>query len=268
LADVAASAQSLSGRVSLITGAGGDIGAAICEALHRAGAQVIATDIADGRRPNSDAAPYARWLRHDVTSAGDWMGVVNEVSRDFGRLDCLINNAAIALVETVADTSFHQWRRVMSVNVDSVFLGMRASMALLRQSGQDRKGGSSIVNVSSTAGLRGAVFNSAYCASKGAMTLLTKAAAKEFATLKYPIRVNSIHPSGVETRLLDGIFARYVQLGAWPSVGAGRREAIAAIPMGRLAEPTEVADAIVFLCSESASYITGAEFVLDGGTTC
>jgi len=254
----------LNGAVALVTGAGGGIGRAVCAALGEAGARVVATDI--GAAPKDWMADA--WWQLDVTSAEDWTRVVDEIGKRFGRLDCLINNAGIALVEHIADTSLEQWRRVMSVNVESVLLGLQAALPLLRESGKDRVGGSSAVNISSTAGLRGAALNAAYCASKGAVTLLTKAAAKEFAALQYPIRVNSIHPGVVGTPMVDSIATRYVEVGVCPSMEEAKQAFIAATQLRRMGRPEDIAGGAVFLCSPAASFMTGAELVIDGGEIC
>lgn len=130
-----------------------------------------------------------------MTSPDEWARVVREIRSRFGRLDCLINNAGICLVKSIAETSLEDWRRVMSVNIESMLLGLQASLELLRESGTGRPGGSSVVNVSSTSGLRGYGLGSAYCASKAAVALLSKSAAKEFATLRYPVRVTAFIPA-------------------------------------------------------------------------
>lgn len=255
--------QSLDGAVALVTGARGGIGRAICAAFRTAGASVAATGT--GEAPEDLIVDI--WLRHDVTSANDWDRVVGEVDRRFGRLDCLVNNAGTILVESIASMSLQQWRRVLSVNVEGVLLGMQASLPLLRKSGVDRPGGSSVVSCSSVAGLRGVAHNAAYCASKGALNLLSKSAAKEFAELGYPIRVNTVHPGGVETRMLRSILARYVEMGLATSIEEQVVAWSAQNPLGRMARPEEVAGAIVFLCSREASFMTGSEVVIDGGFT-
>jgi NAD(P)-dependent dehydrogenase (short-subunit alcohol dehydrogenase family) len=253
----------LKDAVALVTGAGGGIGEAVCTALRETGARVIATDLISA----PDHANAATWLEHDVTSARDWERVIEEIQARFGRLDCLVNNAGISLVAGIADTSIKQWRRVQSVNVESALLGMQAALPLLRESGKTRAGGSSVVNFSSVAGLRGAPFNAAYCASKGAVKLLSKCAALEFAALGYPIRVNSIHPGGVETAMMDSIMARYVEVGFAPSIEAAKAAVNALHPLGRMAQPAEIAAGAVFLCSSQSSFMTGSELVMDGGFT-
>lgn len=255
--------RALTGAVALVTGARGGIGRAICAALGEAGARVVATGTGDGPKDLSVDA----WLQHDVTSVDDWTYVVDEVRKQFGSLDCLINNAGIAIVERIADMSIDQWRRVMSVNVEGVLLGLQLSLPLLRESGNNRRGGSAVVNISSVAGLRGVAFNAPYCASKAALTLLSKSAAKEFAALGYPIRVNSIHPGFVETRMMDSMLARYVELGLATSMEAQKAAFDANRPLGRTARPEEIAGGAVFLCSPAASFMTGSELVIDGGVS-
>lgn len=253
----------LNGAVALVTGASGGIGRAVCASLVDAGARVVATDISDLPK----GLKVEGWFRHDVTSTHDWARLVGEIRTEFGRLDCLVNNAGISLVESIADTSIDQWRRVMSVNVESILLGLQATQPLLRESGGDRAGGSSVINVSSVAGLRGVAFNAAYSASKGAVTLLSRSAAKEFAALGYPIRVNSIHPGSVETQMMDSILASYVEHGFATSMDEQKTNWNSKRPLGRMARPEEIAGGIVFLCSPAASFVTGSEFVIDGGVT-
>jgi NAD(P)-dependent dehydrogenase (short-subunit alcohol dehydrogenase family) len=247
-----------------VTGARGGIGRAVCAALAQAGASVVASDIGEAIQDSRVEA----WMQHDVTSATAWSRVIGEIRQKFGRLDCLINNAGISLVERISDTSLAQWRQVMSVNVESVLLSLQAALPLLRESGVDRMGGASVVNIASGAGLRGVELHAAYCASKAAVTLLTKSAAREFAGLKYPIRVNSVHPTGVDTSMTDSIFDRYVEVGLAPSIEAAKAAAYVRHPLGRMARAEEIAGGVVFLCSPAASYITGTQLVIDGGALC
>lgn len=256
--------RSLEGVVAVVTGAAGGVGSAICAALAHAGARVIGTDL--GEAPED--ASVDLWLRLDVTSAQEWTQVIEETQRRFGRLDCLVNNAGIHISENLTELTLEQWRRMMSVNCESIFLSMQAALPLLRESGQERAGGASIVNIVSAAGLRGFARQTGYCASKGAATLLTKAAAKEFAALDYPVRVNSIHPTGLETAMVESLLERLVQEGVFSSVEEGKAKANASLPMKRLGKPEEVAGAVVFLCSPAASYMTGEEICIDGGSLC
>ena len=248
----------------MVTGAGGGIGRAMCHALKTAGAHVIGTDVTS--EPPDLGIPT--WYRHDVTEWQAWTEVVSSIEQRFGRLDCLINNAGIALSESIANTTLEQWRRLMSVNVESIFLGLRACLPLLRKSGAERPGGSTVVNVSSTAGLRGVPFGAAYSTTKGAVALLTKSAAKEFGALGYPIRVNSVHPGAIETSMLESIVAQQVESGFAKSAEALSDTWKTMAALHRNGQPCEIAGGAVFLCSAASSFMTGAELVIDGGAIC
>lgn len=257
-------ARSLEGTVALVTGAGRGIGRAICAALAEAGATVIGAD----RGTTQEAAhPAAERLRLDVTCPDDWARAMAHVAERHGRLDILVNNAGVDLVESFEATTYESWRHTQAVNVDGVFLGIQAALPLLRESGLLRPGGASIINMSSIAAMVGAEFHAAYCASKGAVRMLTKALALEFSALGYRIRVNSVHPGGTETGLLDGIFQSFADLGAVASAAAAREAAARAHALGRLARPEEIAAGVRFLASDEASFMHGAELVLDGGYT-
>jgi NAD(P)-dependent dehydrogenase (short-subunit alcohol dehydrogenase family) len=250
----------IDGAVALVTGAAGGIGSATVSALRDAGADVIATDI---------TAPQGGTLNlaQDVTSERGWAELADEIGRRHGRLDCLVNNAGIALVSTIEENSLDDWRRVMAVNVESMLLSLRALLPLLRKSGESRPGGASVVNLSSVGGIGGAPLMAAYCASKGAVRLFSKSAACEFAALKYNIRVNSVHPGGIETGMMEEIIGRYVTLGVAPDEQTARAGVDAQHPLGRWGRPEEIAGGIVYLCSPAASFVTGSELVIDGGFT-
>ena len=258
----------LSGTVALVTGAGGGIGVAVCVAFLEAGATVIATDTAAGLArcaQGQDSRQVCQPL--DVTREDDWCTVADYVDREFGRLDILVNGAGISIVGKLEDTSLAEWRRCQAINVDGTFLGIRSCAGLLRRSANLRKGGASVINFSSVGGLAGAPFNAAYCTSKGAVRLLTKSAALEFSALGDAIRVNSIHPGGVQTEMIDGIVRRYVEMGVAPSMQVAGDNVSKMHPIGRIAMPCEIADAVLFLASSASSFVHGAELVVDGGFT-
>lgn len=247
----------LAGSVALVTGASGGIGKAIVEAMRAAGAEVAATDL----RPSEDV------VAHDVASEADWVRVAGDIRQRFGRLDCLVNNAGFSVVAELETQPLAEWRKVQAINVESIVIGLQQTLPLLREGAKGREGGASVVNLSSVGGMRGAAFNAAYCASKAAVALLTKSAAIEFGALKYGIRVNSVHPGGIETEMMESIMRRYVELGAAPSWEASLAGVIASHPIGRMGRPEEIAGGVVFLCSPAASFMTGAELVIDGGFT-
>ncbi len=253
----------LEGLTIAVTGAAGGIGSQICKALKTAGANVVATDMQDdGAHIEAD-----HYMKHDVTNPQHWADLAALIKGEYGQLDALVNNAGISIVATIENTTVEQWRRVNAVNVESIVLGAQALLPLLKEGGKARESGASLVNLSSVGGQRGAALNAAYCASKGAVKILTKSMAAEFAMLGYNIRANSVHPGGVETPMLMSIIDEYVALGAVPSADVAKEAIIANHPLGRFARPEEIAGAIVFLCSDAASFVTGAEYNVDGGFT-
>lgn len=257
------SAFDLSGSVALLTGAAGGIGRASVAALAQAGAIVIAADLA----PEAAIDGATAYQPLDVTDEDAWAAAIARIEREFGRLDILVNNAGISATSSIKGTSLAEFRRCMAVNVESVFLGTRAAQDLLADSGRTRLGGSSIINLSSVAGLRGAPYMSTYCASKGAVKLHSKSAALEFAALKLPIRVNSVHPGGIDTVMMDIIYARYVEEGLFPDIATARAKVSAGHAMKRTGTADEIADGIVYLAAPASRFVTGSELVIDGGMT-
>ncbi len=243
----------LTGKTAVVTGAARGIGAAIAATLAREGARVLLGDSDAAEVERTAAALAAEGYaatghHHDVTDEASWAAIMGAA----GPLDVLVNNAGILLMRSIADTTLEDFRRVSAVNVDGVFLGTKAAFAVM-----GGRGGS-IINLSSVAGMEGAAHHIAYCASKGAVRLMTKAAALEAAVLDFPIRVNSIHPGGVDTRMTQTTY-RF-------GTGAGVEEAVAATtPSGRVGTPNDIAEVALFLASDASGYINGAEIVVDGG---
>lgn len=237
--------MSLVGHVVLITGAAGTLGRATAAAIRAAGGSVLATDLRSGDSID---------LAHDVTSEADWTRVMDEAEARHGRLDGLVNNAGIVTLGSIEDTSLAEWRQVMAVNADGVFLGCKAAWPLLKRSGH-----ASIVNLSSVSGIIGGANLAAYNASKGAVRLLTKSVALHGARCEPPIRCNSVHPAFVEGAMVAQIS------GATRDPVRARDKMAAAIPLRRLARPEEVTATILHLLSPASAFTTGAEFVIDGG---
>lgn len=253
----------LSGKVALVTGAASGIGAAAARRLARDGAKVLLTDrdLAGEDIAASIAAQGGQvaFRLHDVTSQSDWAAAVEHAVQDFGRLDILVNNAGIAGGRhELMDHSYDEWRQILSVNLDGVFLGLRHAGPRIAASNAGG-GGGSVINISSILGKVGMNGAAAYCASKGGVTLLTKAAALEWAPLG--IRVNSVHPGFIDTPLVSNALA------ARDDGNEMRVALMGAHPIGRFGQPREIGDVIAFLASDEASFITGAELVVDGGYT-
>lgn len=253
----------LPGTVAVVTGAAGGIGRAVCMALKAAGTTVYGTDLI----ATTDKLEADYYLQHDVANVADWQKLEGIINERHGRLDILVNAAAISIVTKIEDTPLAEWHRLNSINVDSIIIGVQTLLPLLKAGGSTRKGGASIVNFSSVGSKRGAAFNAAYCTSKAAVMMLTKCMAVEFAALGYNIRANSIHPGGIDTPMLGAIMDRYVALGAAPAREVALAGVVARHPMGRLGRPDELGGGVVFLCSEAASFVTTSELDIDGGFT-
>lgn len=247
--------------VAVVTGAAGGIGRELVKALKAANATVIATDLA--AEAQIEGADH--YLKHDVTSEADWQAVAALVQDKYGRLDALVNNAGYSIVTKFEETPLADFHRVNAINVDSIIIGTQVLLPLLKEGGKARAGGASVVNFSSVGGLRGAAFNAAYCTSKAAVKMLSKCLGAEFAALGYNIRVNSVHPGGIDTGMLNSIMDRYVELGAVPSREVAVQGIVANHPIGRMGRPEEMGGGVVYLCSDAASFVTCAEFVMDGG---
>jgi 3(or 17)beta-hydroxysteroid dehydrogenase len=236
----------LTGKIVLVTGAAGAVGIATAAAVRKAAGTAIASDLAG--RPGTD-------LTLDVTSETDWQNVTAEIARQHGRLDGLVNAAGIVALGSVEQLDFAIWRKVLAVNLDGAFLGCKYSFPLLRQRG------GAIVNLSSVSGLVGGHNLAAYNASKGGVSLLTKSVALTGARCKPPVRCNAVCPAFLEGPMLDQI----AQQSRNPE--AIGKSIATDIPLQRAGKPAEVADLCVYLLSDEAAFITGADLPIDGGLT-
>ncbi len=252
----------LEGKVALITGAAagveGDLmgfGGAAARLFAQEGAKVVLTDIREemGERTASQIRENrgaALFLRHDVTSEQNWTEVVASTVSNYGKLDILVNNAGTSAPATVEETTVEAWDAQMDVHAKGVFLGTKQAIPEMR-----KVGGGSIINISSISGLVGGPSSAAYHAAKGAIRLFTKAAAIQYA--KENIRVNSVHPGYSHTPLTSSSDDNEPGRGDW----------LEKIPLGRLGNAYDMAYGILYLASDESSYVTGAELVIDGGTT-
>lgn len=260
----------LAGRIAWVTGGGSGIGAAVARALAAERARVLVTDI-DGAAATAVAEAIrasggTAWgAAQDVTAEADWDRALADLRRLAGGLHILVNNAGVApTADTVETLSLADWRRSMAVNLDGVFLGTRLGIRAMKHNAPP---GGVIVNVSSIYGLVGITRAPDYAAAKGGVRLLSKAAALECCEAGYPIRINSLHPGYVHTPMLERGIARMTSAGVVADADTALGAIAALHPMGRLATAEEIARAVVFLASDDASFMTGAELVVDGGYT-
>lgn len=264
-------------KVAIVTGGASGIGRATAELLAREGATVVVTDIdvkegeqvVENIKANGGSATFHQ---QNVVDEDRWKEVIELTLKEFGKLDVLVNNAGIAPGGPIVEMSLDAWKNLMEVNVDSVFLGTKYAIPAMSASG-----GGSIINLSSVAGIRGAPGLTAYNATKGAVRLFTKGAAKECAANQTGIRVNSVHPGIIDTAIwakMDTSMKENGGVSILPPSEAGANapdvEAIAAmslVPMGHAGKPEEIAAGILFLASDESSHMTGSELVIDGGFT-
>ena len=253
----------VSGKVALVTGGASGIGAETARLLARNGAAVVVADIdsqggADTVAGIEAAGGQAIFATLDVTSEVSWEDAVALAVEQFGGLHIVLNGAGIEITARISDTTLEDFHKIMAVNVDGVFLGIKHTMPALRASG-----GGSIINISSIAGIRGYTRQIAYAGSKGAVRLMTKAAAAEAAFYGFNVRVNSVHPGAIDTPMVHTMLAHHDEDGQKRAM-----EKMAQMhPMGRLGQPIDIANAILFLASDASSFMTGSEVVVDGGIT-
>lgn len=252
----------LTGRVALVTGGARGLGAAAAKALAAKGAKVVVTDIADGGE--TAAAIDGAYVKHDVTSAEEWAAAVAFAKDTFGGLDILVNNAGVFWLKPIAMESLEDFRKMQQINVEGVFLGLKYALPAIAERAQQWDGGGAVVNISSVAGLVGAPNLIAYNASKGAVRLMTKAAALEYAPMK--VRVNSVHPGIIDTPMMANA-AKVIEATTGQGSNTTRTQFASRHPLGRMGRDIDVANAVAFLASDAAAFVTGSELVVDGGMT-
>jgi NAD(P)-dependent dehydrogenase (short-subunit alcohol dehydrogenase family) len=245
----------VSGKVAIVTGGASGIGEACSETLAREGASILVTDIDDALGKGVverivKAGGKAHYIRHDVRDEAAWPGVVGDAEKRFGRLDIMVANAGIGIMSPIAEMTLADWQRQQAINLDGVFLSIKHAIPAMKKAG-----GGSIVLMSSIAGLRGAPGLAAYSATKGGVRLLAD-----------NIRCNSVHPGIIATPIWGKI----------PTGAEGNRRnapidprerAASVVPLTRVGEAQDIANGVLFLCTEAANYMTGQELVIDGGMT-
>lgn len=240
----------LAGKVALITGAARGQGAAEARRFVAEGAKVVIADVleAEGRALAAELGEAARFQPLDVTNPEQWQAAVEVTQAQFGKLDVLVNNAAILAVASIEDTSLELWRKVQTINGDGYFLGCKYAIEAMKETG-----GGSIVNMSSVAALGGMAAFCAYSASKGAVAAMTRSIAVHCKQQGYRIRCNSVHPDGVNTPMTQAL------AGGQPIP----QEALDADPMNRMCAPRDIANVVLFLASDESRFISGAELRVD-----
>lgn len=253
-------------KIALVTGGSKGLGKAVAELLAEEGATVYVTDVdeTEGVRTVDAMEQHGRdvyFLRHNTADEGDWKRVFEEIRDRYGRLDIMVNNAGIGVFQSVESASLEDWRKLLSVNLDGVFLGTRYAIELMKAQGR----GGSIINLSSIEGLVGDPNLAAYCASKGGVRLFSKSAALDVA--KLGIRVNTVHPGYIETPMvLNACKALEPHCEDARQTEAYQR-LVGQHPVGHLGEPADIAYGVLYLASDESKFVTGSELVIDGGYT-
>lgn len=261
----------LDGKVALITGGARGLGGAMARRMAEGGAKVLITDLLDDDGAATvdaiqNAGGDAIFLHHDVTVEAEWEATVKLALDRFGGLDVLVNNAGIASDGTpLEQLSLEAWRKVIAVDLDSLFLGIKHSIPPMRARAEMWPGGGSIINISSIYGIVGSPGAASYHAAKGGVRLLTKAAALELAPSR--IRVNSVHPGFIETDMVREGIKKMAAAGLGIGENEMKQEIAGRHPIGRLGVPMDIANAVQFLASDDSAFMTGTEVVVDGGYT-
>ena len=246
----------LEGKTALVTGAASGIGLQTSIRLAEEGARVMMTDInlEEGLQQAEKPGTNAAFLKLDITEEEEWISVLGETVKRFGHLDILVNSAGMVLIADVEQITLEDWRKVHAVNLDGTFLGCKHGVVVMKEFGAG-----SIINLSSVSGMIGGFNLAAYNSSKGAVRMLTKSVALHCARAGYGIRCNSIHPTFIETPMLESMIRNS------PDPEKARQTLVRQVPLRRIGKPNDVANMIVYLASDESTFVTGTEMVIDGG---
>jgi len=250
----------LDGKVALISGAARGIGAATAKLMADAGAAVVIGDLlADKAKETADEITAnggkAVFVPLDVTSEKDWRGAVATATKQFGKLDVLVNNAGLFLGRDFEDVTIDEWNKLVAVNLTGVWLGTKLCTAALKDAGATSPHGSAIVNLASVAGLVGSQLDPLYSMTKGGVTLFTKSTALSYGRKGYKIRVNSIHPGVIETPMVTD----------HPEAGAVLKVVAESAALRRIGQPDDVSSLVLFLASDDAARCTARDYYVDAG---
>ena len=260
----------LNGRIAFVTGGARGIGREIVLTLARQGATVVAADLNVEGLDETVAIGSREGLRVfrtklDVTSPEDWAAAMAYVGNEFKKLDILVNNAGMMKSNHFVNTTLEDYRRIMQVNAESMFIGIKAAYSLLIEGGKTSPAGSSVINMSSVNASVAGPMSVPYCTSKAAVCMMTKALAVDFGHAKTRIRINSVHPGAVDTTMFRGAGQAYVDNGMLPNATAIDQIVETITPLGRLAKVDDIAGVVAFLASDASKYMTGSEVTADGG---
>ena len=246
----------LEGKTALVTGAASGIGLQTSIRLAEEGALVMMTDInlEEGCQQSEKPGANAAFLKLDITEEEEWISVLDETVKRFDRLDILVNSAGMVLIADVEQITLEDWRKVHAVNLDGTFLGCKHGVRVMKEFDAG-----SIINLSSVSGMIGGFNLAAYNSSKGAVRMLTKSVALHCARAGYGIRCNSIHPTFIETPMLESMIRDS------PDPEKARQTLVRQVPLRRIGKPDDVANMIVYLASDESTFVTGTEMVIDGG---
>jgi NAD(P)-dependent dehydrogenase (short-subunit alcohol dehydrogenase family) len=250
----------IAGKVAFVSGGASGLGKAMVERFVAEGARVVLGDINEAGGQAVAAATGARFVPLDVRDEASWIAAIAVVEREYGRLDVIVNNAGILGTGPIETTDLADWNNHFAINSTGVMLGCKHGSLLMMKNPGGPSG--SIINISSNAAILATASDVGYSAAKGAVRLMTKSIAGDFASRGFAIRCNSIHPGPIDTP----IFAPYKQTPE--STAALMESLVAMVPMGRIGRPDEIASLALFLASDESSFSTGSEFVADGGGTC
>ena len=264
--------QNLQGKNAIVTGGSKGIGRSVCLALANAGVNINVLDLNKDQGLNTvkeiiKSNVKAEFYEIDVSQESEWINFVTYLDTKNKSIDILVNNAGIWLGKEISNVSIEEYHKLISINLTGVFLGIKHLIPFLTKAGEKSNFGSSIINLSSVAGLVGSQLDPLYSMTKGGITTFTKSMAIYFGKKKYPIRINQVHPGIIETDMGSQVAEARIKQNPSMTLKDSYTAGILQTPLGRLGTSEEVAKTILFLSSDDSSFMTGSSLVVDGGLT-